>query len=133
MHGTIQRGRAGRPKGPPTDNAARITMSDPAPQEAPDQGKTKAFSPGRMIPLALLVASLIAFFVFDLDEYVSFQALKEHRGLLADFVERYGVWAGLLFIVLYAVSTAVSLPGGAVLTNSALVQAEKSLDREEDE
>jgi len=91
-------------------------MSEPAPKEAPDQGKTKTFTPGRMIPLVILVALLIAFFVFDLDDYLSFEALKEHREDLAAFVGRHGIWAGLLFIVLYAVSTAVSLPGGAILT-----------------
>jgi len=102
MLGTIERGRAARPKGSPPDNAARNDISEPAPKEAPDQAKTKAFTPGRMIPLAILVAALIAFFVFDLDDYVNFSALKEHRAFLADFVGRYGIWAGLLFIVLYA-------------------------------
>ncbi|MDH3240939.1 MAG: TVP38/TMEM64 family protein [Alphaproteobacteria bacterium] len=91
-------------------------MPEPAPKEAPDQEKTKAFTPGRMIPLVILIASFVAFFVFDLDDYVSFEALKEHREDLTAFVGRYGLWAALLFVVLYAVSTAVSLPTGAVLT-----------------
>jgi len=116
MHGTTKRGRAARPEGSRPENAAPMDMAEPAPPEAPDQKKTTAFTAARMIPLAILIAALIAFFAFELDEYVKFSALKEHREFLVDFVARYGIWAGLLFISLYAASTAVSLPGGAILT-----------------
>lgn len=116
MHGTIKRGRGARPDGLPTAEAAPGNMDQPAETEGPKDGKAKTFSLGRMLPLGVLIAALIAFFAFDLDEYVSFEALREHREALATFVESYGIWAGILFIVIYAVSTAVSLPGGAVLT-----------------
>ncbi len=112
MHRTIERGSDAAPGGAAPDESAPDAMTEPA----PDTGKTKTFTLGRVVPLAVLVAALIAFFVFDLDAYVTFAALKEHRQALIDFVARYGVWAGLLFIAVYAVSTAVSLPGGAILT-----------------
>lgn len=71
---------------------------------------------GRMIPLAVLVAALVAFFAFDLDRYVSFATLQKHHEALSVFVADNGVLAALLFVAVYAVATAVSLPGGAVLT-----------------
>lgn len=94
------------------DDAAPNAMTEPA----PDTGKRKTFTLGRIIPLAILVAGFVAFFAFDLDRYVTFAALKAHRQALTDFVAGYRILAPLLFILVYAVSTAVSLPGGAVLT-----------------
>lgn len=71
---------------------------------------------GRFVPLLVLVLALVAFFVFRLDRYLSFAMLRDHRTVLMAFVARHAVVAALGFIALYAVATAVSLPGGAVLT-----------------
>ncbi|HSR54653.1 MAG TPA: TVP38/TMEM64 family protein [Alphaproteobacteria bacterium] len=114
MLGTIQRASGEAPAGNTPDQSAQTTMTEPA----PEQGKKKTFTLGRIVPLALLVVAFVAFFAFDLDDYVSFSTLQEHRQTLIDFVARYGVWAALLFIVIYAISTAVSLPGGTILTIS---------------
>ncbi len=84
------------------------------------EGRTKKkFTLGRVAPLAVIAAALIAFFAFGLDDYVSFAELKEHRQALDGFVNAYGVWAAVLFVSLYAVATTVSLPGGAILTITA--------------
>jgi uncharacterized membrane protein YdjX (TVP38/TMEM64 family) len=70
----------------------------------------------RALPLAVLVAGLVAFFVLDLDVYFSLEALKQNRGLLQSFVAENGLLAVLSFAALYTVVVAFSLPGGAIMT-----------------
>ena len=70
----------------------------------------------RILPLALLVAGLIAFFAFGLDDYVSFDMLHQHREALMEFVADYGVLAVILYLVCYVSVIAFSLPGGAFMT-----------------
>ncbi len=61
-----------------------------------------------------IVAGLI--FWFDLDRYLTFMALKEHRHMLVSFVEQRMVLAVLTYMAVYALATAVSVPGGAILS-----------------
>ena len=70
----------------------------------------------RFLPLVLLAAAAAAFFALGLDQYLTFEALRENRALLADFVAAQGALAVLLYIVIYAVSVALSVPGAAILT-----------------
>jgi len=70
----------------------------------------------RIAPLAVLAIGFGLFFAFDLDRFVTFQALHDNRMALMDFVDQRGVLAIALFVLVYAASTALSLPGGAVLT-----------------
>lgn len=95
-------------------------MSD----SSPDTGAVAAeaaprFSVRRLLPLAVLGLAVAAFFALGLDSYVTFEALRDNRGLLMDFVDDHGASAVLLFVAVYAASTALSLPGGAVLTIAA--------------
>lgn len=71
---------------------------------------------GRLLPLCILIAGLAAFFAFGLNKYISFEALKENRATLTDWVQRYGALAAVLFALGYAVMTAFSIPGGALAT-----------------
>jgi uncharacterized membrane protein YdjX (TVP38/TMEM64 family) len=59
---------------------------------------------------------MAAFFAFDLDAYVSFAALHEHRDLLRGWVADYPVLTRAGYAILYTVSIAFSLPIGLVLT-----------------
>ncbi|MDJ0948335.1 MAG: TVP38/TMEM64 family protein [Alphaproteobacteria bacterium] len=70
----------------------------------------------RGLPLAVMAAAIGAFFGLGLDQYVTFDALREHRELLTGFVSDHAIAAVAVFVVLYAVATALSLPGGAVLS-----------------
>ncbi len=70
----------------------------------------------RMLPLAVLLCGLVAFFAFDLDRFVSFQALSDHRDLLQGWVEAYPVATRLGYALAYTLSIAFSLPVGLVLT-----------------
>lgn len=70
----------------------------------------------RVLPVAVLVAGFVAFFAFDLDRFVSLDALKENRETLRMLVSENGVVAILAFAAIYALVIAFSLPGGAIMT-----------------
>jgi len=70
----------------------------------------------RLWPLAILIAGLVAFFVFGLDDFVSFESLSAHRDDLMAAVNRSYVAAALAYILVYAVAVAFSLPVGAILS-----------------
>ena len=70
----------------------------------------------RFLPLVALVGAAAAIYAFDLEMYLSFETLRDHRHTLTVFVERNVELAALLFIAVYAAATSMSLPGGAVLS-----------------
>ncbi len=70
----------------------------------------------RFLPIGVLVLGLIAFFAFGLDEYVSLEVLKENRQALLDYVAQNAALASIVFLLVYAVAIAFSIPGGALLT-----------------
>ena len=84
-------------------------------QQVPATG-AKGRSWRRLWPLALVAAGFAAFFVFGLDRYVTLDSLRDHRSQLVAFVAANAFLAGLLFVAIYAAATALSLPGGTVLT-----------------
>ena len=55
-------------------------------------------------------------FVLDLDRFLTFDALREHRETLTAFVADHTALAALTFVAVYAAAIALSVPGGAVLT-----------------
>ena len=93
-----------------------LTVGEPREQT----GRAEAVKPRsllrRILPPAVLVFSLACFFAFGLQDYVTFEALREHRALLTGLVQDHLVLSVLGFIALYALATALSLPGGAVMT-----------------
>ncbi len=70
----------------------------------------------RLAPVLALMAGFAAFFILDLDAYITFEALRENRTMLRDYVDMYGILAILGFGLAYTVIVAFSLPGGAVMT-----------------
>ncbi len=76
------------------------------------------FSLTRLWPVALLLAGLAAFFAFDLDGYLNFEALRENRAFLSEWTAANQGLAILVYAVVYIVVVAFSLPGGAVMTIS---------------
>ena len=79
-------------------------------------GGQARFTLKRVLPLAILVLGLAAFFAFDLDSYASCDALRDHRQLLLDFVADNAILAALIFMLIYTLAVAFSLPGGAILS-----------------
>ena len=70
----------------------------------------------RLLPIAVLVAGLVAFFAFDLDRFVTLDALKTHRTALQGWVESQGAVAWLIYAAIYMAAVAFSVPGGSILT-----------------
>ena len=98
-------------------DSARPPAAGESPSEKPvGKHDARRFSFARLIPLLILVAGLIAFFAFGLDDYLGFGALKRHRAAIDGWVMSNGVLAALVFLLGYAVMIAFSLPGGAVAT-----------------
>jgi len=102
------------------ERAPSMTASPPRAAETARSGN----GPGRpawrrWLPLALLVLGLALFLGLRLDQYISFAALKQHRALLMDLVDRHTALTALGFSLIYVVSVAFSLPIATVLTISA--------------
>lgn len=70
----------------------------------------------RLLPILVLAAGIAAFFGFGLNKYVTFESLRQNRGELMAFVAGMPVKAAVLYVLIYAVAVALSLPGGVVLT-----------------
>lgn len=70
----------------------------------------------KLIALAVLIAAVIAFFVFDLNSYFSLEAFKEHKTQLDQWVEQKPLISVGIFFLVYVAATGLSLPGAAVLT-----------------
>jgi uncharacterized membrane protein YdjX (TVP38/TMEM64 family) len=100
--------RAGMKKGNLEMNA-RAADTRTAPAEA-------RLSLKRAWPLLALALAIVAVFALDLDRYLTFAALREHREALADLVADNRLLAALAFVVVYALAIALSVPGGAILT-----------------
>ncbi|MGQ4689379.1 FAD-dependent oxidoreductase [Aeromonas veronii] len=67
--------------------------------------------------LALVMGSLIGtFFALDLGRYFTLDALQAQQAAVAQWVDSHFVSASLLFVLIYVLSTALSLPGASLLT-----------------
>ncbi|MEH8169561.1 FAD-dependent oxidoreductase [Aeromonas veronii] len=67
--------------------------------------------------LALVMGSLIGtFFALELGRYLTLDALQAQQAAVAQWVDSHFVTASLLFVLIYVLSTALSLPGASLLT-----------------
>lgn len=80
--------------------------------------ETSGFSWQRIVPLLVLIAGLAVFFTLDLNRYLSFSALGEHRTTLLNWVAVHSLTAPVIYMLAYIIVVAFSLPGGAVMTIS---------------
>ena len=74
------------------------------------------FSLFRLIPLVFIAAGFAAFFAFDLDQYLSFKALGEHRQMIMDWTTDHYALAVVCFIGAYYLAVMFSLPGAVWMT-----------------
>jgi len=86
--------------------------------KAADQkgGAGNALSLKKLLPILIIALAIAAFFIFDLDDYLTFHALSDNRDRLLEFVAENYVTAALLYMGLYVVVVALSLPGGLLMT-----------------
>ena len=87
-----------------------------AEQSAEKQAQGSFLSFKRLAPLAILVAGIVAFYGFGLNEYVSFDTLRDNRETLLSLVEEHTVLTALGYMAVYVAVVAFSLPGGALMT-----------------
>lgn len=70
----------------------------------------------RFLPLVVLIVVVIAVFASGVTRYLNLEALAANEAALRGFVSDNIVLALLTFILIYALATAVSLPGAVILT-----------------
>ena len=83
---------------------------------APDRVNATKIWLRRLWPLLALIAAMAFVFAMGWHRYLTIQALAENREALRAFIGANTVLSLAIFIALYAVAVALSLPGGAVFT-----------------
>ena len=78
--------------------------------------ENQRFSFKRLSPLIILGIGFALFFVFDLNAYITQETLRDNRDWLLTCISENTVLTTLVFMAIYAVGTAFSLPVGAILT-----------------
>jgi uncharacterized membrane protein YdjX (TVP38/TMEM64 family) len=75
---------------------------------------------GKKISIALVgIVAVALFFWFDLQRYLSLDALKANRQTLLDYYAAHKLRMVAGFMVVYIIQTALSLPGAAILSLAA--------------
>ena len=70
----------------------------------------------RFLPLLLIALGLFCFFYFKLYTYLSFESLKENRETLLEWTLKRPIISALIYIGIYVLATALSIPGATILT-----------------
>ncbi len=81
-----------------------------------DPNPAKKGSAGKGIVLAIFALAIALFFVFDLGNLFTLGALKENKEALQNYTQSHFGLSALLFILVYCVQTALSLPGAGIMT-----------------
>src|SRR6266498_3852986 len=89
-----------------------VTMADPQVQTA----QATSSPVGKIVVVALFALVVGAFFYFDLKQYLSLEALKANRDSLLAYTDAHYAVSVLIYIALYCLQTAFSLPGAAIFT-----------------
>lgn len=71
---------------------------------------------GKILLAILFVLGIGAFYYFDLGQYLSLESLKANRDQLLAYTDANFGTAVVIYIFLYMLQTAFSLPGGAIFT-----------------
>jgi uncharacterized membrane protein YdjX (TVP38/TMEM64 family) len=66
--------------------------------------------------LLIFIGALAAFFTLGGEQWLSLEALKENRNALLNYTENNYLTMMVIAVLVYAVSTALSIPGGVVLS-----------------
>ena len=71
---------------------------------------------GKFLIMGAVVAVIFAYFYWDLGQHLSFENLKAHQAALAQFYSDQPWVVVAIFITIYILITAISLPGATILT-----------------
>jgi uncharacterized membrane protein YdjX (TVP38/TMEM64 family) len=83
---------------------------------ANDTSPQRLVSARRLLPLGLLVAAWIVFMLAGGYRYLTLSALAQNRDWLCGLVQQWGILAAFVYIMVYAMLVALSVPGAAILT-----------------
>jgi pyruvate/2-oxoglutarate dehydrogenase complex dihydrolipoamide dehydrogenase (E3) component/uncharacterized membrane protein YdjX (TVP38/TMEM64 family) len=71
---------------------------------------------GKILLVAAVVALITAFFLFDLDRFLTLGYLKSRQQAFQDYYQAHRLWTLLAYFLIYVLVTALSLPGATVMT-----------------
>jgi uncharacterized membrane protein YdjX (TVP38/TMEM64 family) len=91
-------------------------MSVPAETRQHAQPLVRPLGPRRLLPLAIVVAGLIVFFVLGLNRELSLESLVRHHAAIERVVAEHRGPAFAAYVLLYITVVAFSIPGALVLT-----------------
>jgi len=70
----------------------------------------------RIVLLLVILVMIAAFFIFDLQQYLSLEALKSQQAAIESYRSAHPVLAMIIYALIYIAVTGLSLPGAVVLT-----------------
>ncbi|MBL4821635.1 MAG: FAD-dependent oxidoreductase [Gammaproteobacteria bacterium] len=73
-------------------------------------------SKSRLIILALIVASVVAYFIFDLDRFLTLEYIQGRLGAIENYKNENFATVALLYFFGYIIATSLSVPGAVWLT-----------------
>ena len=71
---------------------------------------------GKLLVVLLAACAVSGFLYFDLQQYLSLEALKANRDALLGFTQANYAASVIVFIALYCIQTGLSLPGATIFT-----------------
>jgi pyruvate/2-oxoglutarate dehydrogenase complex dihydrolipoamide dehydrogenase (E3) component/uncharacterized membrane protein YdjX (TVP38/TMEM64 family) len=71
---------------------------------------------GKIVLIAFIAALVTAFFLADLDRFLTLGHLKSQQQTFHEYYQAHRLWTLLAYFVIYVLVTALSLPGAAVMT-----------------
>ena len=71
---------------------------------------------GKLILVAAIVPLIAAFFLFDLDRFLTLGYLKAQQLAFQSHYQTHRLWTLLAYFAIYVLVTALSLPGATVMT-----------------
>lgn len=99
-----------------SEDTAGMAESGEGKKKTGQSGAVRFLTARRIIPLAIILCGIAAFFGFGLHSYVTFDTLKENREWLISQVADHRILTVLIFIVIYAAVAGFSLPGATVVS-----------------
>jgi len=70
----------------------------------------------RLIPLTFIIVIIAAFFIFDLQHYLSLENLKAQQVFIETYHSNHRIMAVAIYALIYVAVTGLSLPGATILT-----------------
>jgi uncharacterized membrane protein YdjX (TVP38/TMEM64 family) len=77
---------------------------------------SRGLSRWRLLPIAIVAGGLVSFFSFGFDQYLGFEALRDHRQTLLAWHSEHHALSAAGYVLVYASVVAFSIPGAVWMT-----------------